>query len=142
MAFPTAPKSIYINLPIKSLSSSIAFYTSLGFVPNPKFSDATTMCMVVSPHINIMLLEHEKFKLFAPSTKVIADAKTSAQVLIFISMDSRYEVDKICEEAEKAGGKKDPCNKQEMEGMYGRSFEDLDGHVWEVGCMGPAANAK
>ncbi|KAK9353583.1 hypothetical protein V1523DRAFT_410560 [Lipomyces doorenjongii] len=94
--------------------------------------------MTISPTINLMLLEHDRFRSFAPQSKTISDAKSSAQMLICISVDSREEVDAMVENAGKAGGKKDPSPSQDHDMMYSRSFEDLDGHVWEVMWMDPS----
>ena len=37
------------------------------------------------------------------------------------------------------GGVPDPCPTQDHGFMYGRSFEDPDGHIWEVMWMDAAA---
>ena len=84
-----------------------------------------------------MLLTHDKFRQFTP--KKIADARTSSEVLICISADSREAVDDMVGKAEAAGGGVDPCPKQDYGFMYGRSFEDPDGHIWEVMWMDVAA---
>ncbi|KAK9328510.1 Glyoxalase/Bleomycin resistance protein/Dihydroxybiphenyl dioxygenase [Lipomyces starkeyi] len=133
----SASKVIYLNLPVVSVSASTAFYSAIGFTQNHTFSDATAACMTISPTINVMLLEHDKFQSFVPKSKTMADAKSSAQMLICISMDSRDEVDAILENAGKAGGKKDSSPPQDHGMMYSRNFEDLDGHVWEVVWMDP-----
>ncbi|KAK9371525.1 Glyoxalase/Bleomycin resistance protein/Dihydroxybiphenyl dioxygenase [Lipomyces chichibuensis] len=133
----SASKVIYLNVPVVSASASSAFYSAVGFTQNHTFSDATSACMTISPTFNVMLLEHGKFELFAPKSKTIADGKSSAQMLICISMDSRDEVDAMVENAEKAGGKKDTSPSQDRGMMYSRNFEDLDGHVWEVMWMDP-----
>ncbi|KAK9482325.1 Glyoxalase/Bleomycin resistance protein/Dihydroxybiphenyl dioxygenase [Lipomyces starkeyi] len=130
-------KVIFLNLPVVSVSASIAFYSAVGFTQNHTFSDATSACMTISPTINVMLLEYDKFQSFAPKSKTIADAKSSAQMLICISMDSRDEVDAILENARKAGGKKDTSPLQDHGMMYSRSFEDLDGHVWDIMWVDP-----
>ena len=53
-------------------------------------------------------------------------------MLICLSADSRDAVDAMVESAEGAGGRGDPGQKQDYGFMYGRSFEDPDGHHWEV----------
>jgi uncharacterized protein len=95
---------------------------------------------VFSETIHAMLLTHDKFRQFTP--KKIADAKTSSEVLICISADSRGAVDDIVGKANAAGGAADPCPKQDYGFMYGRSFEDPDGHIWEVMWMDVEAAAK
>jgi uncharacterized protein len=93
--------------------------------------------MVFSETIHAMLLTHDKFRQFTP--KAIADARTTSEVLICLSADSRDDVDSMVEKAAPAGGKADPCPKQDYGFMYGRSFEDPDGHIWEVMWMDVAA---
>ncbi len=120
---------IFVNLPVADLEASKAFYEAIGFTYEPKFSDERATAMHWSDAIKVMLLTHDFWKTF--TDKAIPDAKASAQVLLCLSHDSRADVDAITEAAAKAGGKADPCPKQEMHFMYGRSFEDPDGHIWE-----------
>ena len=131
------PKMIFVNLPVSDLPRAVAFYEAIGAVKNPQFSDDTAACLVFSETIFAMLLTHEKFKQFTP--KPIADAKTSSEVLICISEESREAVDGILEKATAAGGKPDIGPTQDYGFMYGRSFEDPDGHIWEVMWMDPSA---
>jgi len=121
-------KMIFVNLPVADLPSARAFYEAIGFTNNPQFTDETAACMVLTDVIHVMLLTHEKFAQFTP--KSIADAKTASEVLICISEDSREGVDEITDKALAAGGR-EPREKQDYGFMYGRSFEDLDGHIWE-----------
>ena len=131
------PKMIFVNLPVSDLGRATAFYQAIGAARNDQFSDHTASCMVFSDTIHAMLLTHEKFRQFTP--KKIADAKSSTEVLICISADSRDAVDDMIRKAEAAGGGVDPCPKQDYGFMYGRSFEDPDGHIWEVMWMDVAA---
>ena len=123
-------KMIFVNLPVSDLSHATAFYRSIGAEKNEQFSDGTASCMVFSETIYVMLLTHDKFRQFTP--KKIADAKTSSEVLICISADSRAAVDDMVGNAQAAGGVADPGPKQDHGFMYGRSFEDPDGHIWEI----------
>ena len=123
-------KLIFVNLPVSDLARATAFYQAVGASKNEQFSDETASCMVFSDTIHTMLLTHDKFRQFTP--KKIADAKTSSEVLICISADNRNAVDEIVGQAEVAGGRVDPGPKQDYGFMYGRSFEDPDGHIWEV----------
>ena len=123
-------KLIFVNLPVSDLERANAFYEAIGAVKNPQFSDHTATCMVFSDTIHAMLLTHEKFSLFTP--KKIADAKQTSEVLICLSADSRAEVDETLRRADEAGGLIDPSPKQDHGFMYCRSFEDPDGHIWEV----------
>ena len=95
--------------------------------------------MVFSETIHTMLMTHDKFRQFTP--KPIADAKAASEVLVCVSADSREEVDAVVEKAAAAGGRADPGPKQDHGFMYGRGFEDPDGHIWEVMWMDPAAVA-
>ncbi|WGD50626.1 VOC family protein [Bradyrhizobium sp. CB1650] len=131
------PKMIFVNLPVTDLKRATAFYEAVGAVKNPQFSDETASCMVISETIFVMLLTHDKFRQFTP--KAIADAKTTSEVLICLSADSRDAVDEIIGKAEASGGTADPGPKQDFGFMYGRSFEDPDGHIWEVMWMDVAA---
>ena len=123
-------KMIFVNLPVTDLARSTAFYQALGAAKNEQFSDDTATCIVFSDTIHAMLLTHDKFRQFTP--KKIADAKTTSEVLICLSADSRDDVDNIVGKANAAGGTIDPGPTQDYGFMYGRSFEDPDGHIWEV----------
>jgi predicted lactoylglutathione lyase len=124
-------KMIFVNLPVTDLERSIAFYRALGAEQNMQFSDATAAMMSLSHEINVMLLSHDKYRQF--TSKPIADAHGSSQVLLCLSADGgRDEVDATVDRAARAGGIADPGPKQDHGFMYGRSFEDPDGHHWEV----------
>lgn len=123
-------KLIFVNLPVSDLARATAFYQAIGAEKNERFCDGTASCMVFSETIHAMLLTHDKFRQFTP--KRIADARDVTEVLICISAPSRQDVDAMVEKAAPAGGKADPGPKQDYGFMYGRSFEDPDGHIWEV----------
>lgn len=128
-----AGSKIFINIPVENLADSIAFYTSIGFTQNPKYSDDRTMMMVLSPYIHVMLLTPSRFRDFMPPDRDISDARKVTEALFCLSATSKEGVDDLVVKAEKAGGKADVERKQDLgDSMYGRSFEDLDGHVWEV----------
>jgi predicted lactoylglutathione lyase len=129
-------KMIFVNLPVIDLGRSTAFYEAVGATKNPQFSDATASCMVFSETIYAMLLTHDKYRLF--TQRPIADAHKTSAVLIATSVDSRDDVDDIVGRAADNGGVADPNPKQDHGFMYGRSFEDPDGHVWEVFWMDAA----
>jgi hypothetical protein len=117
-----------VNLPVADLPAAQAFYEAIGATNNPMFTDETAACMVFTDVIHVMLLTHDKFAQFTP--KRIADARQTSEVLIAISADSREAVDDIIDKALAAGGR-EPREKQDQGFMYGRSFEDPDGHIWE-----------
>lgn len=123
------PQMIFVNLPVKDLKKSMAFFEALGFSFNPQFTDETAACMVISDTIFAMLLTHEKFASFSP--KPIADTSQSLEVLTALSRDSREAVDDIVAAALAAGGTtfSEP---KDYGFMYAHGFQDLDGHVWEV----------
>ena len=122
-------KMIFVNLPVRDLAKAKAFYEAMGAVNNPQFSDATSACMVVSDTIFVMLLTHEKWAFF--TKKPIADARNTSEAMLAISCDTRQAVDTMTDAAAAHGGKADVNPKQEHVFMYGRSFEDPDGHIWE-----------
>ena len=131
-------KMIFINLPVTDLDRSIGFYEAVGGRKEPKFSNERAAMIVLSDAIHVMLLTHDFYKTF--TGKPIADAHQSSQVLLALSADSTAEVDATIGKAAAAGGKADPGPKQEMsELMYGRSFEDPDGHHWEIMWMDAGA---
>ena len=130
-------KKIFVNLPITQLARSIAFYEALGATLNPKFSDKTGACMVLSESIHVMVLTHEKYRNF--TARPIADAHSTSSALIALSFDSQDEVNAIIDLAVSAGGQADPNPVQDHGFMFGRSIEDPDGHVWEIFWMDPAA---
>jgi predicted lactoylglutathione lyase len=127
---------IFVNLPVADLARSTAFYEAVGFTRNPQFSDDTASCMVVSDVIHVMLLTHDKFRMFTP--RDVADAHKVSQALLCISCDSRAEVDKMTNAA-LAAGSVEPNERDEYDFMYGRSFEDPDGHLWGPMWMDMAA---
>ena len=125
------PKMIFINLPVTELDRSVAFYESIGGTKEPKFSNEQAAMIVLSETIYVMLLTKPFFATF--TGKPIADAHKSSQVLLALSAESTGEVDVTVEKAAESGGVGDPAPKQDMGGlMYSRSFEDPDGHHWEV----------
>jgi predicted lactoylglutathione lyase len=126
-------KMIFVSLPVSDLARATAFYQAIGAVRNPQFSDDTASCMVFSDTIHAMLMTHDKYRQF--TTKKIVDAKTSSQMLLCVSADSRAEVDELVGKAEAAGGTLDPSPVDDYDFMYGRSFEDPDGHAWGVNWM-------
>jgi predicted lactoylglutathione lyase len=130
-------KMIFVNLPVADLDGATAFYEAIGARKNERFSDHTASGMVISDTIHVMLLTHDKFRQFTP--RRIADARETTEVLICLSEESRAAVDATVEKAASAGGRADPAPKQDYGFMYGRSFEDLDGHIWEVMWMDMAA---
>jgi predicted lactoylglutathione lyase len=122
-------RQIYINLPVKNLEKSIAFFTALGFTFNPKFTDSNATCMIISDDIYAMLLVKKFFKTFI--TKEISDSRKSAEVILAVTAESRDAVNELVNKALAAGGKKskDP---EDHGWMYGWGFQDPDGHLWEV----------
>ena len=123
------PTQIFLNLPVKDLQKTIHFFTMLGFTFNPQFTDKNATCMIIGENIFAMLLVEPFFKTFIK--KEICDANRNTEVLLGITAESRMEVDEILQKALKAGGR-EPREAQDHGWMYGRSFEDLDGHIWEV----------
>ncbi|WP_327353125.1 VOC family protein [Streptomyces sp. NBC_01304] len=127
---------IFVNLAVQDLEVSKKFFSELGYSFNPQFSDDTTACLVISDTIFAMLLTEPRFADFA--TKPVVDSTKSTEVLLCLSAESRAKVDELADKALAAGGSpaKDPIDFGQM---YGRSFQDPDGHHWEVMWMDPAA---
>jgi predicted lactoylglutathione lyase len=127
---------IFVNLPVKDLKQSIAFFTQLGFTFDAQFTDETATCMIVGEDIFVMLLTHEKFRTFTPNP--ICDATKSTEVLVCFSVEGRERVDDMVRKAIAAGGR--TYNEPQDHGfMYAHGFQDLDGHIWEVIHMEPSA---
>ncbi|MDF2605194.1 VOC family protein [Sphingomonas sp.] len=129
-------RMIFVNLPVSDVARATAFYEALGFRRNPMFSNEQASAMVWSDEINVMLLDRAFYATF--TDKTLIDAHTTSGVLLAISQDSREEVDAITEAALAAGGR-ETRERQDMGYMYGRAFEDPDGHVWEPMFMDMAA---
>ena len=122
-------RMIFVNLPVKDLTAAKKFFTELSFEFNPEFSDDTAACMIVDQNIFVMLLVEERFRDFINGE--ISDATKTTEVLTCLSADSRKHVDETIAKAIAAGGQ--PWKPTLEEGpMYGGSFQDLDGHVWEL----------
>ncbi len=131
------PKMIFVNLPVKDLAAALRFYKAIGCEQNMQFSNEQAAMMVWSETISFMLLTHEYFGTF--TSKRIADAQQTCQVLLCLSRDSREDVDAITKAAAAAGGKADVRPPQDMGFMYNRAFQDPDGHVFEAVWMDMAA---
>lgn len=128
-------QKMFVNLPVRDLPKSIDFFKALGYSFNPQFTDETAACMVISEENYAMLLTHPKFAEF--TNRAIADAITTTEVIICLSCDSREQVDEIMSKALAAGAS--ACKPPQDYGfMYGQSFHDLDGHLWEFIWMDPS----
>ncbi|WP_342251068.1 VOC family protein [Sphingomonas sp. OTU376] len=123
------PQMIFVNLPVSDVAKSTAFYEAIGCTKDARFSNEQASAMQLSDTIVFMILNRDFFQTFTP--KPIADAHAVTEALICISRDSRDAVDAIVEAAASAGGRADIREKQDMGFMYGRSFEDPDGHIFE-----------
>ncbi|MDN7244245.1 VOC family protein [Planococcus shenhongbingii] len=122
-------KEIYVNLPVKDLQKSKDFFSSLGFEFNEEMTNEQGACMMVGENIYVMLLTEAFFKTF--TKKELADATRNTEVITAISADSREEVDEMVNKALAAGGTASN-DRMDDEYMYGWSFQDVDGHLWEV----------
>jgi predicted lactoylglutathione lyase len=122
-------KQIFVNLPVKDLERTKAFFGELGFGFNPQFTDDKAACMIVSDDIFVMLLVEDFFKGFTP--KAVADAHKVTEVLVCLSCESREELENMVRKAVASGGKT-PREPQDHGFMYQHAFEDPDGHIWEL----------
>jgi predicted lactoylglutathione lyase len=125
---------IFVNLPVKDLQRSVAFFTALGYDFNLNFTDENATCMVVGENIFVMLLVEHFFQTFIK--KEICDARKSTEVLVCLTCDSRAQVDELVAKAVAAGGTI-PREVLDYGFMYNQAFEDLDGHIWELVYMEP-----
>jgi predicted lactoylglutathione lyase len=127
---------IFVNMPVKDLNASTEFFRTLGFDFDQRFTDESCACMVVSDQAYVMLLQESRFADF--TSKQIADARTATESIVCVSAESREDVDRFADAALGAGGT--PAGEPQDHGfMYGRSFQDPDGHIWEVMWMAPEA---
>lgn len=118
-----------MNLPVKDLNKTVEFFTRLGFTFNPQFTDENATCMIVNNDIFVMLLVEKFFKTF--TKREICDTTKDTEVIIALSAESRENVDQMINKVIQAGGR-EHTNPQDHSWMYGRSFEDINGHLWEV----------
>lgn len=126
------PQMIFVNLPVQDLDASKAFFSALGYQFNPAFTDENAACMVISESIFVMLLVKPFFQQF--TTKAIADANATTEVITCLSADSRKAVDVLVDNAVSAGAS-EPQPARDYGFMYQRGFQDLDGHLWEIAHM-------
>lgn len=125
---------IFVNLPVKDLQRSVAFFTALGYDFDLNFTDENATCMIVGENIFVMLLVEPFFQTFIK--KEICDARKSTEVLVCLSCESRAKVDELVAKAIAAGGTI-PRETQDLGFMYNCAFEDMDGHIWELVYMEP-----
>ncbi|WP_406374677.1 VOC family protein [Streptomyces sp. NBC_00647] len=127
---------IFVNLPVSDVDTSKKFFTELGYTINPQFSTDDCACVVISDTIIAMMLSKQRYADF--TKKQIADATKTSEVLLCLSAESREKVDELVDGAIAAGGSA-TGDTQDQGFMYGRAFDDPDGHTWEVMWMDPTA---
>ena len=132
-------KMIFVNLPVRDLAASTAFYVALGGTVNAQFSDEQAKSLMLSDAIGVMLLTHDRYRGF--TQRPIGDARRESQALLALTVESRDAVDATLARATGAGGRADPNAAQDHGFMFGRSVEDPDGNVWEIIWMDAAAPA-
>jgi len=120
---------IFVNLPVKDLSRTVEFFKKLGFAFNPQFTNENATCMIINNNIFVMLLVEKFFKTF--TKKEICDTTKDTEVIIALSTESREKVDEMMQNVFEAGGK-ESREPQDHGWMYGRSFQDINGHLWEI----------
>lgn len=130
---------VFVNLPVRDLARSTAFFTALGLDFDPQYTDERAACLVLGAESFVMLLVDPFFATF--TTKPVADATRATEVIVAFSVASRARVDEVVEAALAAGGSVSTPAIEEG-GMYSRSFQDPDGHVWEAMFMEPAGAAR
>ncbi|MEU4798458.1 VOC family protein [Streptomyces sp. NPDC023327] len=125
---------IFVNLAVDDVEASKNFFTGLGYRLNPQFSGEESACVVISDTIVVMMLSKQHYAQF--TDKEIADSAKTSEALLCLSAESREQVDEIVDKAVAAGAT--PGKVQDYGTMYGRAFDDLDGHTWEFMWMDPA----
>ncbi|MFK4069180.1 VOC family protein [Streptomyces sp. NPDC029674] len=119
---------IFVNLAVSDVAASKKFFTELGYTLNPQFSSDECACVVISDTIVAMMLSKEHYANF--TQKEIADSTKTSETLICLSAESREKVDELVDRAVAAGATSGKV--QDYGTMYGRAFDDLDGHTWEI----------
>ena len=127
---------IFVNIPTADLERSKKFFTGIGWKINPNFTDENAACVVIDDNLFLMVLTRDFFATF--TDKPIVDPKTSIQLQIAISRDSREDVDSLLELVLEAGGN-EHREAQEFGFMYSRDFEDPDGNLFGAVWMDPVA---
>lgn len=128
-------RKIFVNLPVRDLDETIRFFAELGFEFDPRFTDENATCMIVSENIYVMLLVENFYETFIPEKKTWTRSDNN-EAIIALFLDSRKEVDDLVNKAVKFGGTEYRVSDEyEMDWMYGRSFEDINGHLWEISYM-------
>jgi uncharacterized protein len=120
---------IFVNLPVKDLAKTMEFFTKLGFTFNPQFTNENAACMIVGEDIFVMLLVEKFFGTF--TKKGICDTTKDTEVIVALSAENREKVDQMINKVIEAGGR-ESREPQDYGWMYGRSFQDIDGHIWEI----------
>ncbi len=126
------PQMIFVNLPVRDLDASKAFFAALGYAFNPQFTNQDAACMVVSDSIYVMLLVEPFFQTF--TRQPLCDARRQTEVITCLSATSRAAVDQLVDKA-LAAGASEPMPARDYGFMYQRGFQDLDGHLWEIAHM-------
>ena len=134
---PAMPTRIFVNLPVKSLDRSVAFFAHLGYDFDPRFTDDNATCMVVGDNIFVMLLVESFFQTF--TAKPVADAHKTTEAIVCIGVGSRAAVDSLVDRAI-AFGAAASGGTRDYGFMYQRGYQDLDGHLWELLHMDPDAD--
>jgi predicted lactoylglutathione lyase len=133
------PMMILVNLPVRDLAASTAFYVALGGTVNPQFSGETSTSLMFTDAIGVMLLTHDHYREF--TKRPIGDARRDSQAMYALTVLDRDAVDATLARAVAAGGRADPNPAQDLGFMYNRHIEDPDGYVWEMVWMNPSTNA-
>lgn len=130
-------RMVFVNLPVADVARSRAFFRAVGYRFDDRMKSDECAGLVLGPNIYAMLLERGFFATFHDFG--IA-ATGQCEVLTCLSATSRAEVDTIVDRAVEAGGT--PMRSQDEGYLYGRSYADLDGHIWEIMWMDDAATER
>lgn len=130
---------IFINLAVDNPDRSAAFFSGLGFTFNPQYTDENATCMIIAENIFAMLIAKNRFKDF--TKKEICDTSRFTEVLLAIDAESREKVDEMAKKALATGGSVS-LEPQDQGWMYSQSFNDPDGHQWEIFYMNENTNEQ
>ena len=118
-------RMIFPNLPVKDVAAARSFWTDLGFEFNDAFCSEDAACLVINDQASVMLLREGFFHGFHDTRP-----HTGTETTICLTATSRQNVDDLCARSGAAGAA--VTGTVDDPPMYGGSFRDLDGHIWEV----------
>lgn len=122
-------KNTYLNLPIRNVADTDAFFAALGLEKNPKYSSDDTTNAKINDNTFLMLLEDKRFATFVDGNP----EQVNNNLTIALQFDTKEEIDSFYQKALGAGATDTTKPNPEAEAfMYGKAFRDINGHIWEL----------